>query len=178
MGEVYRARDTRLNRDVAVKLLPNDIAHDAARRHLTQRKALEVVTQIADGLAAAHEAGIVHRDLKPDNVLLTRDGRVKILDFGLAKVSASSATQETRAITDPGIVMGTPGYMSPEQVRGSNVGHRSDSLGVILYELPAGKRAFEGESSGDMMTAILREDPPATPGWRCPPHRRSNAVAQ
>jgi eukaryotic-like serine/threonine-protein kinase len=207
MGEVYRARDTRLNRDVAVKVLPTDIAHDAARRHrfeeearavaalnhpnilsvfdvgddymvteivdgaslrdahLTQRKALEVVAQIADGLAAAHEAGIVHRDLKPDNVLLTRDGRVKILDFGLAKVSASSATQETRTITEPGIVMGTPGYMSPEQVRGSNVGHRSDifSLGVILYELLAGKRAFEGESSADTMTAILREDPPELP---------------
>jgi eukaryotic-like serine/threonine-protein kinase len=207
MGEVYRARDTRLNRDVAVKVLPADVAHDAARRHrfeeearavaalnhpnilsvfdvgddymvteivegeslreahLTQRKTVEVVAQIADGLAAAHDAGITHRDLKPDNVLLTRDGRVKILDFGLARVNASSATQETRTITDPGTVMGTPGYMSPEQVRGQAVDHRSDifSLGIILYELLSGKRAFQGESSADMMTAILREDPPELP---------------
>jgi eukaryotic-like serine/threonine-protein kinase len=207
MGEVYRARDTRLNRDVAVKVLPADFAHDAGRRrrfeqearavaalnhpnilsvfdigddymvteivdgaslrdaHLTQRKALEVVAQIADGLAAAHEAGIVHRDLKPDNVLLTRDGRVKILDFGLARVNASSATQETRTMTDPGTVMGTPGYMSPEQVRGGKVGPQSDifSLGVILYELLAGKRAFDGESSADMLTAILQEEPPELP---------------
>jgi eukaryotic-like serine/threonine-protein kinase len=207
MGEVYRARDTRLNRDVAVKVLPADVARDGLRRrrfevearavaalnhpnilsvfdvgddymvteivdgaslrgaHFTQRKTLEVVAQIADGLAAAHEAGIVHRDLKPDNVLLTRDGRVKLLDFGLARVNASSPTQETRTITEPGTVMGTPGYMSPEQVHGSKVGHTSDifSLGVILYELLAGKRAFEGESSADMMTAILREEPPELP---------------
>jgi Tol biopolymer transport system component len=207
MGEVYRARDTRLDRDVAVKVLPADVAHDAARRHrfeeearavaalnhpnilsvfdvgddymvteivegeslrdahLTQRKTVEVVAQIADGLAAAHDAGITHRDLKPDNVLLTRDGRVKILDFGLARVNASSATQETRTITDPGTVMGTPGYMSPEQVRGQVVDHRSDifSLGIILYELLSDKRAFQGESSADMMTAILREDPPELP---------------
>jgi serine/threonine protein kinase len=207
MGEVYRARDTRLNRDVAVKVLPADVAHDAARRHrfeeearavaalnhpnilsvfdvgddymvteivegeslrdahLTQRKIVEVVAQIADGLAAAHDAGITHRDLKPDNVLLTRDGRVKILDFGLARVNASSATQETRTITDPGTVMGTPGYMSPEQVRGQVVDHRSDifSLGIILYELLSGKRAFQGESSADVMTGILREDPPELP---------------
>jgi Tol biopolymer transport system component len=207
MGEVYRARDTRLNRDVAVKVLPADVAHDATRRHrfeeearavaalnhpnilsvfdvgddymvteivegeslrdthLTQRKTVEVVAQIADGLAAAHDAGITHRDLKPDNVLLTRDGRVKILDFGLARVTAASATQETRTITDPGTVMGTPGYMSPEQVRGQVVDHRSDifSLGIILYELLSDKRAFQGESSADMMTAILREDPPELP---------------
>ena len=207
MGEVYRARDTRLDRDVAVKVLPAEVAHDAARRHrfeeearavaalnhpnilsvfdvgddymvteivegeslreahLTQRKTVEVVAQIADGLAAAHDAGITHRDLKPDNVLLTRDGRVKILDFGLARVNASSAAQETRTVTDPGTVMGTPGYMSPEQVRGQVVDHRSDifSLGIILYELLSGKRAFKGESSADMMTAILREDPPELP---------------
>src|ERR1700685_39014 len=207
MGEVYRARDTRLNRDVAVKVLPSDVAHDPARRHrfeeearavaalnhpnilsvfdvgddymvteivegeslrdahLTQRKTVEVVAQIADGLAAAHDAGITHRDLKPDNVLLTRDGRVKILDFGLARVNARSETQDTRTITDPGTVMGTPGYISPEQVRGQVVDHRSDifSLGIILYELLSGKRAFEGESSADMMTAILREDPPELP---------------
>jgi Tol biopolymer transport system component/predicted Ser/Thr protein kinase len=207
MGEVYRAHDTRLNRDVAVKVLPAEVAHDAARRHrfeeearavaalnhpnilsvfdvgddymvteivegeslrdahLTQRKTVEVVAQIADGLAAAHDAGITHRDLKPDNVLLTRDGRVKILDFGLARMNASSATQETRTITDPGTVMGTPGYMSPEQVRGQVVDHRSDifSLGVILYELLSGKRAFKGESSADTMTAILREDPAELP---------------
>jgi serine/threonine protein kinase/Tol biopolymer transport system component len=207
MGEVYRARDTRLNRDVAVKVLPADVAHDPARRHrfeeearavaalnhpnilsvfdvgddymvteivegeslrdahLTQRKTVEVVAQIADGLAAAHDAGITHRDLKPDNVLLKPDGRVKILDFGLARVNASSATQETRTITDPGTVMGTPGYMSPEQVRGQVVDHRSDifSLGIILYELLSNKRAFQGESSADMMTAILREDPPELP---------------
>jgi Tol biopolymer transport system component/predicted Ser/Thr protein kinase len=207
MGEVYRARDTRLKRDVAVKVLPADFAHDVPRRRrfeaearavaalnhpnilsvfdvgddymvteivdgaslrgasLTQRKTLEVVAQIADGLAAAHEAGMVHRDLKPDNVLLTRDGRVKILDFGLARVNAASATEETRTLTEPGTVWGTPGYMSPEQVRGSNVGHRSDifSLGVILYELLAGKRAFGGESTADMLTAILREEPPELP---------------
>ncbi len=153
--------------DVGDDYMVTEIVDGASLRgaNFTQRKTLEVVAQIADGLAAAHEAGIVHRDLKPDNVLLTRDGRVKILDFGLARVNAASATQETRTITDPGTVMGTPGYMSPEQVHGSKVGHRSDifSLGVILYELLAGKRAFGGESSADMMTAILREEPPELP---------------
>jgi predicted Ser/Thr protein kinase len=214
MGEVYRARDTRLVRDVALKILPAEVANDAARRQRFElearavaalnhpnivavydvgaeggvsymvselvdgeplptrkfglRKTLEIAVQIASGLAAAHEAGITHRDLKPDNILLTRDGRVKILDFGLAKVrtAAAAAANETVTVnTEPGLVMGTVAYMSPEQVRGRDVDPRSDlfSFGVILHEMLAGKRAFEGETSVDTMQAILRQDPPDLP---------------
>ena len=219
MGEVYKARDTRLDRDVAVKILPPAFATDAQRRSrfvreakavaalshpnimaihdfghehdiafavtellegeplsqvlaqgpLPHRKAMEFGRQIANGLAAAHERGIVHRDLKPDNLFISRDGRVKILDFGLARVSGAEGGAETptqaptAAIeTTPGVVMGTAGYMSPEQVRGQTVDSRSDifSLGAILYEMLTGLRAFSGDSAVETMSAILKEDPP------------------
>ncbi|HUS18657.1 MAG TPA: protein kinase [Terriglobales bacterium] len=223
MGEVYRARDIRLERDVAIKVLPESFAQDADRLRrfeqearvisalnhpnilniydvgksgeapflvaellegetlghrllsgpLPQRKAVETAAQVARGLAAAHEKGIVHRDLKPDNVFLTQDGRVKILDFGLAKnvrseafsVAASMATVDSPAVASPtaeGQVLGTVGYMSPEQVRGKAADHRSDifSFGAILYEMLSGKRAFKKDSGVETMSAILNEDPP------------------
>jgi eukaryotic-like serine/threonine-protein kinase len=215
MGEVYRARDTRLKREVAVKILPQEFASDAARRQRFEweartvatlnhpniiaiydvgtedgtsyivtelidgqplrgntfglRKTLDYAVQIANGLAAAHAAGIVHRDLKPENVLLTRDGRVKILDFGLAKPNvpptADAATETLRVRTEPGLVMGTVGYMSPEQVRGTEVDHRSDifSFGVILYELLSGRRAFQRDTAVESMTAILKQELPDLP---------------
>jgi eukaryotic-like serine/threonine-protein kinase len=226
MGEVYRARDTKLDREVAIKVLPEKVAQDAAalarferearavaalshpnilgiydlgrddriayaamellrgetlrerleEGSLPQRKALEYGLQIAHGLAAAHEKGIVHRDLKPENVFVTAEGRVKILDFGLAKV-ASAQSDETRsptvAATEPGTVMGTVGYMSPEQVRGRPADHRSDifSFGAILYEMLSGDRAFRGESAAETMAAIAQKDPLhlAESGGRFPP---------
>jgi eukaryotic-like serine/threonine-protein kinase len=212
MGEVWRARDERLNREVAIKVLPASLARDPdrlsrlkreaqassalnhpnivavhelgeyeggwfivselvdgetlarlmERGHLAFRKVVEVGTQVCDGLAAAHAAGVIHRDLKPGNIMLTRDGRVKILDFGLAKQVRGP---ETMTLTHPGGILGTPGYMSPEQVRGEQVDHRSDlfSVGVILYEMLAGKRAFSGSSSVEVMNAILTEEPPPLP---------------
>jgi eukaryotic-like serine/threonine-protein kinase len=218
MGEVYRARDKSLGRDVAIKVLPKAFSSDEDRlrrfeleaqaagslnhpnvlviyhvgvhdeapyivsellegetlreriagQPLPQRKALDYALQIAHGLAAAHEKGIVHRDLKPENIFITRDGRVKILDFGLAKLTqpaeAGSLTDlPTRKLqTDPGTVMGTIAYMSPEQVRARPLDHRTDifSFGVILYEMLTGKMAFHGDSTADLMSAILREDPP------------------
>jgi hypothetical protein len=210
MGEVYRARDSRLGREVALKILPAEVAGDASRRRRFEqeaqavaalnhpniaavfdvgegyivselvdgealrglkpplRKTLDIAGQIASGLAAAHAAGIVHRDLKPANILLTRDGRVKILDFGLAKrrTPGDPASAETVTVnTEPGMVMGTVGYMSPEQVRGLEVDHRCDifAFGLILYELLTGQRAFEGETSADTLRAILREEPPELP---------------
>jgi Tol biopolymer transport system component len=234
MGEVYRARDTRLQRDVAIKVLPSSLAHDqerlrrfeqearavAALNHpnlltvfdvgtapiaqaaedggtasagtttstespyivsellegatlreklaagaLRERKALDYAVQIVLGLAAAHERGIVHRDLKPENIFVTNDGRVKILDFGLAKLSEpaqadANATVQASA-TQAGVVMGTIGYMSPEQVRGKPADARSDifSFGAVLYEMLAGRKAFHGETAADLMSAILTHEP-------------------
>jgi Tol biopolymer transport system component len=218
MGEVYRARDVRLHREVAVKVLPGSFSQDpdrlrrfeqearaaSALNHpgiltihdfgehegspyvvsellegenlrermsapLSVRKTLDYAAQIAHGLAAAHERGIVHRDLKPENLFVTKDGRVKILDFGLAKLTEPerpglpTTEVSTRTPgTEPGVVMGTLGYMSPEQVRGQPADHRSDifSFGAVLYEMLSGKRAFAGGSVADTMSAILREDPP------------------
>lgn len=217
MGEVYRARDSRLNRDVAIKVLPASFSADQDRlqrfalecrataalnhpnilsifdigedhaapyvvsellegetlrdrlRHgpLTSRKAIDYARQIANGLAAAHEKGITHRDLKPENLFITNDGRVKILDFGLAKLTHPEADDSGDAptqqiATDAGTVMGTVGYMAPEQVRGKAADPRSDifAFGAILYEMLSGKRAFHGDSPVDTMSAILKEDPP------------------
>ena len=219
MGEVYRARDTRLGRDVAIKVLPEAFARDAERLRrfetearaiaalnhpnilsihdigtsdgapylvsecleghslrqeldsgaLPVRRAVEYGTQIAQGLAAAHDKGIIHRDLKPDNIFVTQDGRVKILDFGLAKLAKSepdpnspttiSATAAPQ--TSTGMVLGTVGYMAPEQVRGESADARSDifALGTILYEMFSGRRAFRRDTSAETMTAILKEDP-------------------
>ena len=221
MGEVYRARDTRLQRDVAIKVLPESFARDAERLRrfeqearavaalnhpnilavhdigaqdgthyivtellegrslreqldelhgaaLPVRKTIDYTRQICEGLAAAHNRGIVHRDLKPDNIFCTREGRIKILDFGLAKQTPAASETATvtgdvplSAQTQPGMVMGTVGYMSPEQVRGAPTDHRSDifSLGAILYEMLSGRRAFRRETTAETMTAILREEP-------------------
>jgi serine/threonine protein kinase len=135
---------------------------------LSPRRAIDYALQITHGLAAAHAKGIIHRDLKPDNIFITNDGRVKILDFGLAKLTQPDGNQQqtdipTRRVdTDPGVVMGTVGYMSPEQLKGRTVDQRSDifSFGAILYEMLSGRRAFHGESTAETMSAILREDPP------------------
>ena len=131
------------------------------------RKALDYALQITRGLAAAHEKGIVHRDLKPENLFVTKDGRLKILDFGLAKLTQADSNEHTSLPTathhtEAGVVLGTAGYMSPEQVRGVAVDARSDifAFGAILYEMLSGKRAFHGETSADTMSAILKEDPP------------------
>jgi serine/threonine protein kinase/dipeptidyl aminopeptidase/acylaminoacyl peptidase len=217
MGEVYRSRDPRLKREVAIKVLPQAFSLDADRlRRFEQealataalnhpnilavfdigtvegspyvvsellegetlrerlrsgsiavRKALDYALQIAHGLAAAHEKGIIHRDLKPENLFVTKDGRVKILDFGLAKLTQAEPGADTSLPTathgtEVGLVMGTAGYMSPEQARGVALDPRSDifSFGAILYEMLSGKRAFHGNTAADTMSAILKEDPP------------------
>ncbi|HEY3204267.1 MAG TPA: protein kinase [Thermoanaerobaculia bacterium] len=216
MGEVYRARDERLKRDVAIKVLPPSYSQDADRlrrfEHEAQsagglnhpnitavydfgshegapyivtellegetlrarlsggaiavRKAIEYAVQIARGLAAAHEKGVIHRDLKPENLFMTNDGRVKILDFGLAKLTQAEAQSGPQTnlptATEPGVVMGTLGYMSPEQVKGKPADQRSDlfSFGAILYEMLSGVRAFHRDSAAETMSAILREEPP------------------
>ena len=200
MGEVYRARDGRLNRDVALKFLhadadarrfqtearavaalnhPNIVSiFDVADGYLvtelvdgnplrklkpTQREAIDYAAQIADGLAAAHSAGITHRDLKPDNVMVTREGRVKILDFGLARQAQSGTDDATRTLG--GMVMGTVAYMSPEQARGQAADARSDifSFGTTLYEMLAAKQPFTGESAAQTMAAVIEKDPPPLP---------------
>ena len=215
MGEVYRARDPRLGRDVALKMLaatlvtdpdlhrrfeqearaaatlnhPNILAiHDVGRHDgtpylvsellegttlrerltegpLSVRKAIDYALQIAHGLAAAHEKGIVHRDLKPENLFVTADGRVKILDFGLAKalgdVAAEARTMAASQATKIGMVLGTIGYMAPEQIRGLVADHRADifAFGCILYEMLSGRRAFSGATAADTMSAILSGEP-------------------
>ena len=223
MGEVYRARDSRLGRDVALKILPESVARDndndkerlhrfeqesravAALNHpnilaihdvgqhngtpflvsellegatlrailedgaLPQRKTTDYGVQIAHGLAAAHEKGIVHRDLKPENLFVTKDGRVKILDFGLAKLTEKSrrgagveGVTLTSSPTAAGMVMGTASYMAPEQVRGQDVDARTDifAFGAVLFEMLSGKRAFLRDTPVETMTAVLKEDPP------------------
>src|SRR5437773_3582770 len=237
IGEVFRAQDTRLHRDVAVKVLPKDFVADADRLRrfeqevktlatlnhpnvltihdagvhevgpylvsellegktlreemnggaLSVRKATDYALQIAHGLAAAHSKGIIHRDLKPENIFVTRDRRLKILDFGLAKlrnpspalrapsplggerdgVSGEGGTIRIDAdaiinTTEPGIVLGTPAYMSPEQVRGERADHRADifAFGCVLYEMLSGARAFRRSTPVESMNAVLSDDPP------------------
>ncbi len=215
MGEVYRARDPRLDREVAIKVLPETLAKDPTalarfereamsvarlshpnilsifefaqdagtafvvmelvdgetlrarleRGALPARRAVAYALQIARGIAAAHARGIVHRDLKPENVMITRDDHVKILDFGLAKPLDTADNEMTRGAhvaTSAGTVLGTFGYMAPEQVRALPVDHRADmfAFGAVLHEMLTGERAFKGETAADTMTAILTKDPP------------------
>ena len=169
------------------ELLEGETLREPLRRGpLALRKATDYAVQIAHGLAAAHDKGIVHRDLKPENLFVTKDGRIKILDFGLAKLTPPRATSDGRTVTiregtEPGIVMGTVGYMSPEQARGDVADHRSDlfAFGTILYEMVTGTRAFLKQTSVDTLSAILNEDPPpisqivpsASPGLQRLVHR-------
>jgi serine/threonine protein kinase/dienelactone hydrolase len=221
MGEVYRARDPRLGRDIALKVLPEEFAADASRRArfeqearaasalnhpnivtvydigsqdgvpfvamelidgetlsdlllrgpLAPRQVLDLARQMADGLAKAHAAGIIHRDLKPANVIVSRDGHVKILDFGLAKLVGTSAPPASSALSDlataerpltaHGVMLGTVAYMSPEQAQGKAVDPRSDvfSLGIVFYEMTTRRRPFGGDNSASILSAILRDTP-------------------
>jgi TolB-like protein/Flp pilus assembly protein TadD len=226
MGEVYRAKDTKLGRDVAIKVLPEDVAQDRDRLARFEREAralaalnhpgivtifsveesgetrflamelvegesldstlasgalplsrfFDIATPLAEALSAAHERGIVHRDLKPGNVMVTREGRVKVLDFGLARVESpdsksnltNTPTESRSNLTAEGKVFGTVAYMSPEQARGGKVDARSDvfSLGIVLYQMLTGQRPFEGESAVDLITSILRDRPPSVTDLR------------
>ena len=222
MGEVYRATDTKLGRDIALKVLPAEMAEDPERLGRFRREAktlaqldhpnivtihsvedadgihfltmqlveglpldrliplggqpveqiVEIASALGDALAAAHEKGIVHRDLKPANVMISTEGRVKVLDFGLAKdiraANSSDATMTSDSRTQIGVVMGTPAYMSPEQVSGRALDHRSDifSLGVVLHEMATGRRPFEGGSSAELISSILRDTPPPVSEFR------------
>ena len=215
MGEVYRARDTRLDRDVAIKVLPDELADDEERLRRFEREAktlaslnhpcvaqvfgidqvdrtcfmamelvpgedlaarlargampladaLDACQKIAEGVEAAHEAGVVHRDLKPANVVLTPDGKVKVLDFGLAKpvgpAAGARSSSEALFSTEAGSVLGTPTYMAPEQVRGKPIDKRVDvwAFGCVLYECLTGRRAFDGETVGDVLAAVLESEP-------------------
>ena len=140
---------------------------------LPEGKALEYADQLVQGLAAAHDKGIVHRDLKPENIFITSDDRVKILDFGLAKLAPSGPQDEAQTRTGDGVVLGTPAYMSPEQVRGLSADHRSDifAAGAVLYEMLAGRRPFVADTSVETMTAILKQDPPAVSGVSAQVHQ-------
>ena len=219
MGVVYQARDTKLGRDVAIKVLPEDFADNPerlarfqreaqvlaslnhpniaaiygleesdgvhflvlelvpgetlaeriARGGLSVEEALEIASQIAEALEEAHESGIVHRDLKPANVKITPDGKVKVLDFGLAKAFAEESAAAdsslsptlTRDATRAGVILGTAAYMSPEQARGKSVDKRSDifSFGCVLYEMLTGRKAFDGEEVSDILAAVLKTEP-------------------
>src|SRR5450759_3226042 len=220
MGEVYKAHDTKLRRDVAIKVLPESFARDADRLARFRREAqllaslnhpniatiyniedsnnttylvmelvpgetlaerikregavpveesLTIAKQIAEALEAAHEKGIIHRDLKPANVKLTPEGKVKVLDYGLAKAFAGDGTNEdpsnsptlSRAATMQGVILGTAAYMSPEQAKGKAVDKRTDifAFGAVLYELLTGKQAFHGEDVGDILAAVVRMEP-------------------
>ena len=213
MGSVYRARDTRLNRDVAVKIMSDAFGGDSERVRRFQQeaqsagamndpnilavydvgvheeapylvsellegdtlrgrlrngalpawKAVDYARQMAMGLAAAHGRGITHRDIKPENIFITNDGRVKILDFGLAKFTPAAPAPDDATVTvvsTPGIIMGTAAYMSPEQVRGEVVDHRTDifSLGCVIYEMLVGQKAFQGRTDADRMSAVLKDE--------------------
>ncbi len=222
MGEVYRSRDSRLGRDVALKVISREASHDSERIRrfeqearaagtlshpnvcavydlgthegspfvvmellegeslreilqsgaVTVRKALGYAAQAAEGLAAAHAKGIIHRDLKPENLFVTRAGRLKVLDFGLAKLTgaelsapapADGKTTPPNTMTSPGAILGTTAYLSPEQIRGESADARADvfSLGIVLYEMLTGRRPFDGRTSADIMSAILQQEPPA-----------------
>src|SRR5271168_3997202 len=223
MGQVYRARDTRLGREVAVKVITHDKADDPglqarferearaasalnhpnivsvfdvgeqdgthyivtelvhgeslratiSRGRVPRDKLKPIAMQIADALKAAHAAGIVHRDLKPENIMVTPDGRVKILDFGLARrikprvapMSEDDKTVTLATTTQPGTVVGTAGYMSPEQICGEEVDHRSDifSAGLVLYKMASGVKAFRGRTAIEVMSAVLKDEPPKLP---------------